>query len=471
MRIISVAALTFLVYASVASAQQNRQHQPEVGDRPASQRLWSLEECISHALANNTGVKQQQLEVRAVRNDLVMSKLNLLPSLTGVASHNLSFGRALDETTYTFIDNETVQSNQFYAGSTLTLFNGLQNYYKIKRGRYETVAAETDLETTRNNVTLSVAMAYLRILLAGELVTITFNQLEITRQQAENTRRLVEAGTITRGHLLDIEAQAAREEMQLVSLQNQQTMALLTLTHLLELESPAGFDIVKPQIEISPVAALPEEAADIYDAASVVRPEIISAETRLEIAGINSMIARGAMMPRLTLSSAFSTGYSDARRRLLGTDPVTGPFYGNYTFADQLSDNINYGVGVNLSVPILNGWQSRTSLKNARIDEEQSQYELESIRKQLYREIQQATADAAAALQRYQAGLRAVEASGESFMYAGQRFNAGLLTTVEYNAAKTGLLNAQSDLLQAKYEYIFKTKVIDFYRGIPITLN
>jgi outer membrane protein len=248
-------------------------------------------------------------------------------------------------------------------------------------------------------------------------------------------------------------------------------MALLNLAQLLELESADGLDIMKPSSVVLETVILPDDPENVYAVALGSRPEILSAQTRHDIAGADLRIALGGQSPKLTLNSAFSTGYSDARRRLLGTDPVTGPVYGPYPAADQFSDNISYGIGLSLSVPILNGWRVRSDIRNARLGIMQTDIMLDETRKQLYREIQQASADAVAALRKYEAGGRAVEASEEAFMYAEQRFSAGSVTSVEYNAAKTNLLNSQSELLQARYEYIFKTKVLDFYKGIPVTLK
>jgi outer membrane protein len=172
------------------------------------------------------------------------------------------------------------------------------------------------------------------------------------------------------------------------------------------------------------------------------------------------------------MNHSFSTGYSSIRNKLLGLDPGTGdPIYGKYPFQDQVNDNINYGIGFSLDIPILNGWQVNKQISNSKLAAENSQFALDGTKKQLYKNIQQAYADAVAALKKYNASIKAVTSMEESFRYTEQKFNVGMVTPVDYNAAKTQLLNAQSDMAQAKYEYIFKTKVLDFYKGIPLTLN
>jgi outer membrane protein len=216
----------------------------------AQEKQWTLEECIAHALQNNIRIKQQQIMTEYQGTALEQSKLNLLPTLNGSATHNYSFGRALDETTYEFTDNVTVRSNNFYAGSSMTLFRGLVNYNTIQKNKYELLASEQDLKSFSNDIALNIALAYLQILLNQELVDATTAQVEQTHQQIERTRKMVEAGSLARGNLLDIESQAAREELQLVNMQNQLTMSYLTLAQMLELDSVAGFSVAIPVITI-----------------------------------------------------------------------------------------------------------------------------------------------------------------------------------------------------------------------------
>jgi outer membrane protein len=428
----------------------------------AQPKAWTLEECIAHALQNNIRIKQQEIMTQYQQSALEQSKLNLLPTLNGSASHNYAFGRALDETTYEFTENETVQSNNFYAGSNVTLFHGLVNYNTIQKNKYQLLASEQDLERFRDDISLSIAMAYLQILLNQELVTATEAQVELTRQQIERTGKLVEAGSIARGNLLDIEAQAAREELQLVNLQNQLTLSLLTLAQMLELPGADDFAVAVPVITVDE-EAVKGGPLDIFSIAERSRPEILSAEYQLKSAELDLAIAKGGRSPRLSLGATASTGYSDKRLK-----PVT---FEAYPFGEQLTDNLNYGLGFSLSIPIFNGWQVNTGIRNSRLGIENSQYALESTRKDLYKSIQQAFTDATGAMKKYNASQKAVTSMEEAFRYAEQKLDVGLVTAVEYNQSKTQLLNAQSEMAQAKYEFVFKTKVLDFYRGIPLTLE
>jgi outer membrane protein len=437
----------------------------------AQEKIWSLQECIQYAIDNNIQIKQQELQTVLQENTLEQSKLNLLPTINGQASHNFSFNRTLDQTTYQYVD-QNGQTDQFYIGGSLNLFNGLQNYNTIRRNKYNLLASELDLQSIKDNISLNIAVAYLQILLNSELVTATDNQLQITRQQIEKTRKMFDAGSVARGNLLQIEAQAAGEELQLINLKNQLDISYLTLTQMLELESPVGFLIVVPRISIDTNTIITGDVDEIFARAQGLRPEIKSAELNLQASELDLKIAQGARSPRLSMSHSAGTMYSNIRQKFIGIDPVTaGPIYGDYPFSEQLDDNLNYGFGFTLNLPILNGWQVNKNIANSKINIDNYRYNLEAEKKNLYKKIQQAYADAVASLKKYSASVKAVASMEESFRYTEQKFDVGMVTPVDYNAAKTQLLNAQSDMSQAKYEFIFKTKVLDFYKGLPLNLN
>ncbi|MBW6501731.1 MAG: TolC family protein [Bacteroidales bacterium] len=427
-------------------------------------RAWSLEECIIYAIDNNIQIRQQEIQTKYQQNALDLSKLTLLPTLNGQATHNYSYGRALDETTYEFTKDQNIQSNSFYLGGSLNLFNGLQNLNTIQKNKYQLLAGELDLQRIKDNISLNIALAYLQILLNMELVQATENQLLITLQQIEKTRKLVDAGSLARGNLLQIEAQAASEELQLINIRNLLDISYLNLTQLLELPTPEGFEIVIPDIHIDTATVVSGDVNNIYLLAQGIRPEIRSAEMKLTASEYDMKVATGARSPRLTMNHSFSTRYSDIARK--PSNPLEP-----YKFSEQINDNISYGFGFSLNIPILNGWQVNKNISNSRLSIENNQYTLEGEKKQLYKNIQQAYADAAAALKKYNASIKAVTSMEESFRYTEQKFDVGMITPVDYNAAKTQLLNTQSDMSQSKYEFIFKTKVLDFYKGIPLKLD
>ncbi|MCU0471880.1 MAG: TolC family protein [Bacteroidales bacterium] len=434
-------------------------------------KVWTLEECIKYAIENNIQIKQQVIQTEFQKNTLDLARLKLLPTLNGSASHNYSFNRTLDQQTYQYVD-QNGQSDQFYFGGSLPLFSGLQNYNTIQKNKYDLLASQEDLKNISDNISLNVALGYLQILLNKELVSAAGNQLGITLQQIEKTKKLVDAGSVARGNLLQIQSQAAQEELQHINFKNQLDISLLNLTQLLELKTPEGFEVIVPDILVDSNSIITGNIDEIFKVASETRPEIKSSEYKLIASQFDLKTSQGGRSPRLSMNHSFSTGYSSIRKKLLGLDPGTGdPIYGKYTFQDQVNDNINYGIGFSLDIPILNGWQVNKDISNSKLANENSRYALDGTKKQLYKNIQQAYADAVAALKKYNASIKAVTSMEESFRYTEQKFNVGMITPVDYNAAKTQLLNAQSDMSQAKYEYIFKTKVLDFYKGVPLNLN
>jgi outer membrane protein len=438
----------------------------------AQQKVWTLDECIFYAIDNNIQIKQQDLQTKYQKNALDLSKYKLLPTLNGSGSQNYSWGRSLDQTTYKYTENQRVVSDNFYVGGSINLFNGLQNYNSIKKYEYELLAGEQDLQNIKENIALSVALNYLQILLNKELVTATNEQLQITLQQIEKTRKLVDAGSSARGNLLQIEAQAAQEELQLINIKNQLDISYLDITQLLELKTPEGFEVIVPPISIDTNAVIGETIDQIFEIAMGTRPSVKSPELMLAASEYDLKIAKGGRSPRISMNHSITTGYSDVRQKILGLDPSTSEIlYGDYPFNEQFKDNRSLALGFTLSVPILNGWQINKNIANSRISIENSKYALEGAKKQLYKNIQQAYADASASLKKYAASQKAVTSMEEAFRYTEQKFNVGLVTPVDYNASKNQLLKAQSDLAQSKYEYIFKTKVLDFYRGIPLSLN
>jgi outer membrane protein len=425
----------------------------------SQQKVWSLEECIRYAIDNNIQIKQQVVQTEIQKNSLDLAKLKLLPSVNGQASHNYSFGRALDQNTYQFY-NQTLLSDYFYLGGSAPVFNGLQNYNSIQKNKYAVLAGNEDLQNIKDNVGLNVALAYLQILLNKELVTANENQLNITLQQIEKTKKLVDAGSVAKGNLLQIEAQASQEELSLITVKNQLETSYLNITQLLELKTPGGFEVVVPEITVDPNSIIAGNIDEIYQIAEKNRPEIKSSEMMLKASEYDLKISQGARSPQLSLNYSLNTRYT-----------YISNFPSNSSFSNQIKNNNNEGIGLTLSIPILNGWQVNKSISNSKLNVENSKYSLEGTRKQLYKNIQQAYTDAVAALKKYNSSIKAVTSTEESFRYTEQKFNVGMVTSVDYNAAKSQLLNSQSDMAQAKYEFVFKTKVLDFYKGMPLSLN
>jgi outer membrane protein len=245
-----------------------------------AQQKWSLEECIKYAIDHNIQIKEQTVQTRVQKNVLDQAKLNMLPTLNGAASHSYTFGRALDQNSYQFF-NQTVLQDYFYVNGSTNLFSGLQNMNNIQKSRYDLLASEQDLQRIRDNVSLNVALAYLQILLNKELVSSNENQVAISKQQIAKTQKLVDAGSVAKGNLLQIESQEAQEEVNLVTMRNALETSYLNLTQLLELTSPSGFEVVVPEISVDSSTVITGNIDEIYNLALQTRPEVKSSELKL----------------------------------------------------------------------------------------------------------------------------------------------------------------------------------------------
>lgn len=448
----------------------------------------TLEQCIDHALKNNIQIKQSELNTDLSQVTLTQSKANLLPSLNANAAHSYNIGRTIDRFTNQFADAQVLSQN-FSLSSDINLFNGMQNINTIQQNKFSYLASKYDVEKMKNDVALNIATAYLQILYNIDAVENAKNQMGITSGQVQRTKILVDAGTAARGTLLDIQSQLAIEELNLTNAQNQLDISYLNLAQLLNMASAEGLTIVKPELNIGTETLLTSNANQIYNAAVSNLPEIKSAEYNVKSAGKAVNVAWGGLSPRLTFSASYGTGYSGASQRVIGLptfqgyspngsltssgDTVLSPIFSSGTFekipfGDQYKDNVNKSFGFYLTVPIFNRFQTKTAIDRARIQKLNADLTVESTKLQIRKNVQQAYADANAGLKKYNASLKAIEAMEESFKYTEQKFNVGMLNTNDYNDAKNKLIKAQSDLLQAKYEYVFKTKVLDFYQGKPL---
>jgi outer membrane protein len=451
-----------------------------------SQEVWTLQQCIDHALKNNIQIKQSRLNAELAKTNLSQSEAAVLPNLNANASNFYNFGKTIDQFTNSFA-TERVRSDRYSLQANVSLFNGLQNYNTIKQNQLNLAASKYDAEKMESDISLFVASAYLQIVFSMELLDIANQQILLTRTQVERTKKLVDAGSVAKGNLLTIEAQAANEELQVVTLQNNLDIAYLNLAQLLELTDTKNFKISRPAIPELVNAEIIEDIGTIYQNALNGRPEIKSVELKLKSAQKGIAIAKGALSPQLTLGGSYGSGYSGLSKRLIGeptygiaptglftsnNENVLGPVLLNEfektPFSNQIKDNVNKSFGFNLSIPIFNGFQVRSAIHRAKINTANAQLNLESTQKQLYKSIQQAYADAQAALKKYSASQKAVVAMRESFLYSEQRYTLGMLNPIDYNDSKNKVTKAESDLVQAKYDFVFKKNVLNFYQGKPL---
>jgi outer membrane protein len=308
---------------------------------------------------------------------------------------------------------------------------------------------------------MNIASTYLAILFDKDLIKVTQDQLDITNQQINQTNAIVEAGSLARGSLLEIQAQAAGEELNLVNARNQLKLDKLKLTQLLEIQFSENFDIETPILpEIKAQASL-VPTSDVFKKALTYRPEIVGADLRVQSSQYQLKSAQGSLYPTLSFYANFYDNYNNKYKDINGNAII---------FGDQIRNNQRKGLGLQMNIPIFNRWQSRIGIANAQLNVLKNELDLENAKKILRSDIETAQTNAVASMNRYISNEKAVASMQEAFRYAEEKFNVGMVNTVEYNTAKNNLAKAESDLLQAKYEFIFRSKILDFYQGTPITL-
>ena len=452
-----------------------------------SQKSWTLEECINRAKEENLDIKQIKLSVLSSEQQLLQSKLSLFPSLNGGGSQGYNYGRTVDPYSNEFT-NLNVKTNNFSFYSTVTLFSGFQNINEVKRANYEYMARKYDIEKVINDISITVTTDFLQLLFNQELVIMAEKQLDISLQQEERISKLVKEGQLAKSSLLETRSQVASEKLQLVKTKSQKEIVLLNIKQLLEIEANNNFEILVPSISLPDQKKIPS-AEEIYTSSLEVFPNVKSAEYRLKGSTKSLAISRGGRSPRIIFNGSIGSGYSDARTRITGIDSL-GMMPSGYQlssgenvlmpildfnseitpFNQQLKDNFSQSLSFSLSIPIFNGWMTNSSIANAKIAVMSARNDLQRTKNKLRKQSEQVRADVIAAEKQFQFAQKSAEALQESFSYNEQKFNEGMLNVYDYNDAKNKFIKAQSDLLQAKYDYLFKIKILDFFMGNPLTL-
>ncbi len=450
---LAAVAFVFLMFSSFAPSA-------------TAQKKWTLEECIAYALENNIQVKQSRLDMEVNEVRELESKLSLLPGLNAGLSHSFGWGRSVDMATYQYVNTQT-QSSYFNLSSDVTLFGGFQKLNTIKQRRANYLASKYTSDKIQNDISLTVAGAFLQILFSRELLNNAEEQAAVTQQQIDRTRKLVEAGTLAHGSLLEIQAQGANEDVLVIQAENQYKLAYLDLLQLLELKGDTPFEIEIPELEIG-IEAVLLPVQQIYSHALGVMPEIKSAEMNLQSSDRALAIARGSRSPSLSMSAALGTNYSDQIR--MSNNPYDPEYDRVKPFEDQWRNNRSATLSIRLNIPIFNGYQISSYIAQSRLGLESASHSLEQAKNTLRKSVELAYADALAAHSSFQAREKSLINLLESFKYTEQRFNLGMVNAVDYNIAKNLLSKAESELLSSKYDYIFKLKILDFYLGKELSL-
>ncbi|GAA4427323.1 TolC family protein [Pontibacter saemangeumensis] len=457
-----------------------------------SDGIWSLEEAVNYARANNLQVKRSQLNKELTQTDLTQSKFGRLPTINGGASYNFNYGTYVDPTT-SELRSEQSRTSNYQVNASLPLFMGFQQINSIKQAELALQADEMAVLSAQNDITIQLITSYLNILFADELIKISQMTRDLTQLQLERTRILFDAGSVAENAVLDLESQYAADNLELINAQNQRDISRLNLIQLLNLENSADFQIIVPEIPEPDQDPVLVDAAQVYDVALQTLPAIRGADLRVLSAAKALDVARGAYYPRLSFFAGLNTFYSSARdfrfaeEGQLQPTPIgftdsegTNPFIiytpattfrrETYEFFDQLRDGVGKNFGLSLQVPILNGWQVRSNVQRAKLQQRDAQINADIARNNLRQTIEQAYVDALAAQRRYVAAKEQLRAAEKNYGNAQLRLNSGVINTVDFNIVANSYRAAQSNLAQAKYEYTFKLKVLDFYQGKDISL-
>lgn len=434
--------LSFILASLAASAQQSRG--------------WTLRQCIDYALENNITVKQQDVTRRQNEVQLSTAKNSRLPDLNASASQNWSFGRGLtSENTYS---NRNTSSTSLSLGTTVPLFTGFRIPRTIELNKLNLEAATADLGKARDDISVQVAQAYVQILYNIELRDVAQRQIDIDSMQVERLREMYCTGKASGVEVAQQEATLAQSRLTLTQADNDYRISLLTLAQLLELPSPEGFTIVRPDIAtltVDEAAALPLPD-EIFQEAIAFKPEVKAETLRLKSTEMSIKIAQSALWPTLSLSAGLGSNYYKTN----GFDTES--------FGRQMRNNFSQYIGLSLNIPIFNRFETRNSIRSARLDRESQQLRLDDVKKTLYKEIQQAYYNAVAARAQYASSTEATASNKAAFDLMSAKYEYGKANITEFNESKNNWLKAESDLARAKYEYMYDTSLLDFYRGRPL---
>lgn len=422
-----------------------------------AQKQWDLKQCIEYAIEHNLTIKQQEAAKDESAVDLNTAKWSRLPNLSGSASHSFNFGRSLQmDNTYQQLNTQNTGLN---LNTSIPLFTGMQIPNQIALSKLNLKAAVEDLNKAKEDISIQVTSAYLQVLFNEELAKVAHEQVALSEEMLKQKTAFFKVGKASEAELYEAKSRAAQDQLSAVQADNEYRLALLDLSQLLELPTPEGFSIVSPSIDEDKDFSILTSPADIYSEALLIKPSIKAAQYRVEGAQKSIRIAQSGYYPQLSLGAGIATSYYN----------VSGRENGN--FGAQLRDNFSQYIGLSLNIPIFNRFSTRNQVRKARIQQTTLSWQLEDAKKALYKEIQQAYYNAVNAESKFESSRTADEAAKASFNLMKEKYANGKATSTEFNEARTNWLKAVSDRIQAKYDYLFRTKILDFYKGVPLTLE
>jgi outer membrane protein len=415
---------------------------------------WTLRRCIDYAIDNNISLKQQEIQVKQQEIQLNTSMNSRLPDLSASASENFSFGRGLTaDNTYS---NTNTTSTGFSLGTSVPVFQGLRIRNSIKSGELNLKAVTADLEKAKDDIRVAVAQAYVQILYNMEILDVARNQVMIDSLQVVRLSEMESNGKASRVEVAQQKAALGQSRLSETQAGNNLNLSVLDLTQLLEITDPAGFSIVRPEVGVESIPlGDPEE---IYARAVAFKPSVQAETYRLQATDFSIKYAKGARMPSISASGGIGTNY------------YTMSNGASDTFAAQIRNNFSQYLGLSLNIPIFSGFQTRNQIRQAELEQDNQKLQVESVKKSLYKEIQQAYCNAVAAAAKFRSSQDAGASAEESFELVKAKYENGKANITEFNESRDGYLEAQSNLAQARYEYLFTARLLDFYRTGELTL-
>lgn len=458
------------------------------------QDSWSLQTCIKYAWDNNLVVQQAELTTRNFELTEKQNRFQRLPTINGSASAGYQFGRTIDPTTNTF-NNTRIGFNSYGINGGVTVFDGNRINSQVRQSKYDVQAAKFDAENTRQTVALSIATAYLNILMGEEQLANAQTQRRLSEQQLERTSRLVEVGQLAPNARLDLEAQVARNDQQIIEAQNAVDLAYLNLKQLLQFDPSKELTIERPEVDLEEQALVRQFTVnEVYQAAMQSQPGVAAAEARLESSKVAEQVAASGNLPTLSIFGNLNTNYSSIARdfnnpntdnaEVVARDPVPvridgqdievvffdteGITFPTVSYGDQLNENFGQSVGLSMNVPIYNNHRNNIAKERARLNTISAEVSARQVTDQLKTDVQTAITSFRAARNAYQAAERSLQAADAAFNDAQRRFDVGAINTFEFNNAVDNLDVARRELTRAKYQLLFNLKVVEFYLGQPL---
>ncbi|WP_339882216.1 TolC family protein [Polaribacter vadi] len=418
-----------------------------------SQKKWTLKECVDEALAKNITIQQNKLSLELQKKEVDIAKGNFLPNLNGSSSGRFGFGSFIDN-----VSNQRISTDNFNASfdlnSNITIFNGFRNTNTYKQAQLGVESSLLDLKKIENDISLLVVNGYLNVLFAKENLNAARVQSEISKTQIEAAESRFNAGVIPKGDLLNTQSTAASDSQTVIANENNLDLALLNLSQLLQVPY-VGFDVAGIDVGTPSANLFYKNSNYVYDKSVERLPEIERAKLDIENAAINIELAKGSYLPTVSVFGNMGSGFSHRFNEIFTND----------YFFKQLNDNLGYSIGVSLNVPIFNRFQTKNRVAQSEIRKKVSETRLESEKLNLKQTIEQSFLDVKTALKTFEASKISLEAQEEAFKNAQESYNFGAMTQFDFDQVRTRLVNAEAALIRSKYDYVFKTKVLQFYAG------